>query len=728
VLSPVTVSFVGEEQRGYDLLRQLGTHLYRPVNVLTTEPTAVQTVLSDDIDCVVCDRSVTADELQSVVNALSNHAARIPLIERTGEIAAVPDSIDTYYLSPDTEPPDATEEILGVLLDSVFSTETGTTSRFPGAYLAVDPTWAVVDVDPTLASWNDTKPSLLVGKNLFEVFPTWNESALGTACREAMETDESTAVVVGEAIGRPLEAHISPCADGGLECFLYERLEQEDDQPAETDSDSSDAVPAAAQAATPEYDDTLERITDAFVALDNEDRFVYLNSKAASLLDVDAESVLGVQFWETFPAAMTSDFYVEFTEAMETQESTRFEEYYRPSESWFEVTAYPSPDGLSIFFRDITARVALRQKLEALHEVSQDLIVAGSDIDVAQTAVAAAEDILGFPRTVVWRYDQSAERLKPLAYSESISDEEMTPLEPRHEFVWRVFERGEHRLLGSGLITTSASHHPSDASSELLVPISDAGVLGAYSPTEDAFDETDVELSRLLASTVASAFARTKRERQLAQRNERLNDFASVVSHDLRNPLNVASLHTDLARRDDDPESHLEKIESSLKRMDNLIDDLLARARGDQELTRNEQSLAALARAAWATVETGDSTLDIAADVTLSADKERLIQALENLFRNAVEHSNGPVSVRVGHDDRGFFVADDGPGIPPEQRETIFEQGVSHSETGTGYGLAIVTDIVEAHGWDIRVTDSATGGARFEIDGVASMAIDHRAR
>jgi len=77
----------------------------------------------------------------------------------------------------------------------------------------------------------------------------------------------------------------------------------------------------------------------------------------------------------------------------------------------------------------------------------------------------------------------------------------------------------------------------------------------------------------LLASTVESAFARTRRERQLAQRNERLNDFASVVSHDLRNPLNVASAHAELARDADDPDSHLAKIDDSLRRMEALIED-----------------------------------------------------------------------------------------------------------------------------------------------------------
>jgi signal transduction histidine kinase len=75
------------------------------------------------------------------------------------------------------------------------------------------------------------------------------------------------------------------------------------------------------------------------------------------------------------------------------------------------------------------------------------------------------------------------------------------------------------------------------------------------------------------------------------------------------------------------------------------------------------------------------------------------------------------VTVTVGDlaDDAGFFVADDGPGIPPDERETVFEAGHSTAPDGTGFGLAIVDGIADAHGWTVRVTDSATGGARFEF-------------
>jgi signal transduction histidine kinase len=299
--------------------------------------------------------------------------------------------------------------------------------------------------------------------------------------------------------------------------------------------------------------------------------------------------------------------------------------------------------------------------------------------------------------------------------------DELEPLGQESTFIWEVYETETPRSLGFVPATTSTSHHPGKVTSELLVPAGEAGVLSAYADERDAFDETDIELFRILANTVASAFARTERERQLARRNERLNDFASIVSHDLRNPLNVASAHAELARDAADSDTHLDKIEDSLGRMEQLIEDLLARAQGDRGLDRQQLSLADRARSAWDGVDTSSVTLSVEADAQLHADPDRLRQLFENAYRNAVEHGGDAVQVRVGPLDAGFFIADDGVGIPEDERESVFEQGVTHADGGTGYGLAIISDIVDGHGWSIRATASRDDGARFEIAGVRSL-------
>jgi signal transduction histidine kinase len=94
---------------------------------------------------------------------------------------------------------------------------------------------------------------------------------------------------------------------------------------------------------------------------------------------------------------------------------------------------------------------------------------------------------------------------------------------------------------------------------------------------------------------------------------------------------------------------------------------------------------------------------------------------LENLLRNAVEHGGSEVTVRVGAQPSGFYIEDDGPGVPDELREDIFESGTTTNAGGTGLGLSIVAAIAKAHGWSVEATEGTEGGARFEFAGVGCL-------
>ncbi|WP_424007585.1 GAF domain-containing sensor histidine kinase [Haloferax denitrificans] len=208
---------------------------------------------------------------------------------------------------------------------------------------------------------------------------------------------------------------------------------------------------------------------------------------------------------------------------------------------------------------------------------------------------------------------------------------------------------------------------------------------------------------------------RKTRESELERQNERLEEFANIVSHDLRNPLSVARGNLDLARETGD-ESRFDTAERALEQMEQLIDDLLSLARRGQLVDETERvDLPAVAKQAWATTETADAELVTCQSVVVDADEDRLVELLANLFRNAVEHGGRDVRVEVGGVDGGFYVEDDGPGIEPERRDEVFEPGETTGEDGIGYGLAIVESIAEAHGWTAVVTSGTTGGARFEF-------------
>ncbi|QLD85473.1 PAS domain-containing protein [Natronomonas halophila] len=218
----------------------------------------------------------------------------------------------------------------------------------------------------------------------------------------------------------------------------------------------------------------------------------------------------------------------------------------------------------------------------------------------------------------------------------------------------------------------------------------------------------------LLASDLTEQM---RRRRQLREQNRRLEEFTRVAAHDLRNPLNAVSGYTELARETGNVD-HLEKVDPATDRMEALIDDLLTLGQETRVIEETiPVSLPEAARRAWGGVETGSACLDVVDEGVLLAHEKRFVQLLENLFRNAAAHGGEDVTVRVGMPPNGFFVADDGTGIPTDRRADVFEYGYS-THGGTGLGLPVVRSIAVAHGWTVDVTDADDGGARFEFTDV----------
>ena len=231
------------------------------------------------------------------------------------------------------------------------------------------------------------------------------------------------------------------------------------------------------------------------------------------------------------------------------------------------------------------------------------------------------------------------------------------------------------------------------------------------------YPDSDVEFAMYTDIT-----ERKERERELQRQNERLEQFASVVSHDLRNPLTIARLQAEFAEESGGDE-HFERLHTSHERMDAMIEDLLLLARAETSVdTDGTVALASRAKRAWEGVRTPGSKLelDLSGASEIRGDPELLGHVFENLFRNAVDHNDQPVTVRVGvlaenGERTGFYVEDDGCGIDPDSAGQATDYGYSTAESGTGFGLSIVAEFVDRHGWELTIGDSTDGGARFEI-------------
>ena len=223
--------------------------------------------------------------------------------------------------------------------------------------------------------------------------------------------------------------------------------------------------------------------------------------------------------------------------------------------------------------------------------------------------------------------------------------------------------------------------------------------------------------NELLAETVTELEQANDR---LERKNEQLDQFVDIASHDLRNPVNVAQGRLEIAREEFDSE-HLETADDALARMNTLINDLVSLTKaGDQIEEVVPVELGGVSRSAWSSVETKNASLTVETDGEIYADESRLRQVFENLFRNAIQHGGEDVTVTVGPLADGFYVEDTGSGIPDRLRGQVLEDGVTTGGDGVGLGLSIVGQIAAAHGWTIGVEQSAEGGARFEFVGVES--------
>ncbi|MFB6250486.1 MAG: PAS domain S-box protein [Halobellus sp.] len=221
---------------------------------------------------------------------------------------------------------------------------------------------------------------------------------------------------------------------------------------------------------------------------------------------------------------------------------------------------------------------------------------------------------------------------------------------------------------------------------------------------------------------------RKEREKALKRERDRLDEFASVVSHDLRTPLNVAEGRLELAQ-EEHRSDNLDTVETALDRMNSIIEDVLTLSREGRDIgSMDSVAVQEVVTTVWDIVADAESAADLRfpdndlSTLTIEADTDRFRQLLENLLRNAIEHGGDDVTVTVGAMADGFYIEDDGPGIAKNSHDDVFAAGYSTNQEGTGFGLSIVKRVAEAHGWEISVIDGSRGGPRFEITGVEMTA------
>jgi PAS domain S-box-containing protein len=430
----------------------------------------------------------------------------------------------------------------------------------------------------------------------------------------------------------------------------------------------------------------VDAMSDPVFVVDDDGRIVDVNAAGSALLDDEGDDLIGRAAAEVIPSyeSRENGSEADTDVTIETDGRVRFFDTNRTTLTDGSGTEI----GSLLIYRDVTERRSVEERFKRLTEQASDMVsVLDADGTITYTSQSVA-DILGYEPTEltgenVMEYVHPDDRAKLVTELTEHADDygytNMYTVRFRNSAgEFRIIEARARNLLDD--------------------PFVDGIVLNTRDITE-----------------------KQQQKQKLERQNERLDQFASIVSHDLRNPLNVATGHLDLLDADLETEEtdSIDVIQRQLDRMEDIIDDSLTLARSGETVTdTGTVDLEAIARDAWANVDTREATLVVEQSMHLDGDRNRLLNVFENLFRNSVEHNESTdLTVRIGHlpDDSGFFVEDTGTGVA-DDGANVFEQGYSTSEDGTGFGLAIVQDIVKAHGWTISLAESDEGGARFEIE------------
>ena len=386
--------------------------------------------------------------------------------------------------------------------------------------------------------------------------------------------------------------------------------------------------------------------------------------------------------------------------------------------------------------------VGLRTRAESL-VAAQRLDIRETTLDVSRSLMSAADDEVDVK--IEWALQSLATDLEAVGCLLYHYDEERGVL--TEDFGWRDTETPDdpavESLTGTEIpdaefpgfeeqlsqfeavcydTTTDESAFDAETGTLLAVPIViDWQLAGTLVVTTAAPRRWSASVRQQLTSVgefIGYTERRRRRRAELERQNERLEQFTSVISHDLQNPLSVVTGYLELVSETGDVE-RLDPAIDAAERMETMLDELLTLAREGRAVGDTEPvAVDTIVTNAWDGVDTPTATLEtegLEAMEQVEADPTRLQEVFENLFRNAIDHVGEDVTVTVRATDDGVAVGDDGEGIPAAEQTEIFDHGYTGGG-GTGLGLSIVETIVEGHGWAISVGDSEAGGAAFRIN------------
>ncbi|MDP2042261.1 MAG: PAS domain S-box protein [Algoriphagus sp.] len=581
------------------------------------------------------------------------------------------------------------------------------------AFYAVDKNWNFTYFNREAENLLLKKAEEVLGNNIWELFP----AAVGTLIQEVYERVASTEKAESFEILYPgdskwYEINAYP-SNGGVSAYFknIEERKQADEK---------------LEKAFKEKNNILERVGDAFFALDKDWTVTYWNKRAEEIIGIKREDLVGYNLWEKFPLAKDLEFFKQYERAFQTQSPVHFEEFFEPLNQWYEANGYPSPEGISVFFRDITEKKQIAEKILRANERFEKVTEATNDAiwdwDLENKTFFRSngiEKLFGenasksLTEEDFWEDAFHPEDLPQIqkSISEAIEDPDIS----RWEMEYRILKEDGNigYVVDKGIVIRNKKGKA-------------VRMVGAM---------TDISERKLHEAELLELNESLKKHaHELELTNEQLEQFAFIASHDLQEPLRMISSFLDQLKRkyggqlDDKAHQYIHFATDGAKRMKQIILDLLEYSRAGK-LEENkvkinlDQLIGDYKSLRKKIIHEKTVVIDHPPLPVIDGYRAPFTQVIHCLLDNAIKYSRDGIAPRIelGVQETGsewmFSVRDNGLGIAPEFFDKIFVifQRLHNRDQygGSGIGLSIVKKQVESWGGKVWLSSKLGEGSVF---------------